>query len=197
MKLSKRTRQAILAAALEKSGVNDRRAAIKTRYGEWAEAARVCAVPVNAAKILGHADAVIEVLPKNLEARVSVRTARGIDAIVAGQRRIIYWTGAFKFDDAAPMRICPLDIVIRAGSVLADQLHAIDADAEKLAQEVEQLTVSIMAVLNSVQTEPQLIKVWPEAAEFLPAAVESTAPQLPALQIAELNKMIGLAKVEQ
>lgn len=197
MKLSKRTRQAILTAALEKSGINDRRAAIKARYGEWAEAARVCNVPDNAARILGHADAVIEVLPKNLEVRVSARTARGIDAIVAGQRRIIYWTGAFKFDDAAPSRICPQDIVIAAGSMLADQLHAIDADAEKLAQDVEQLTVSIMAVLNSVQSEQQLIKTWPEAAEFLPAVAESSGPQLPALQIAELNKMIGLSKVEQ
>lgn len=41
MRLTKDIKTAILNAALKKSGVTDREAAIRNRYAEWAEAVRV------------------------------------------------------------------------------------------------------------------------------------------------------------
>lgn len=83
-------------------------------------------------------------------------------------------------------------MTIEAGDQLVELLYAIDHDAAALKSEREQLTVSLRAVLDSVTTDKRLVEVWPEAVAFIPAAERAASPQLPALPISDLNRMIGL-----
>lgn len=197
MRLNNEIRRQIRIAALEKAGIGARRIAIKQRYADWAEAVRRTVVPDNIDIRLAKARDVLADLPEELDVYVASRKSQSVRANVAGMVRRFYWDGDTSYNESIPKRICPEEIVLQAGSVLAEQLDKIDRDADALHKDQEQLTVSINAVLCSVQTDAQLLKIWPEAIEFIPSAVKAAEPKLPALRIDELNKMIGLNSVEQ
>lgn len=55
--------------------------------------------------------------------------------------------------------------------------------------------LSISTILNSVSTVKKLIEVWPEGKRFI-KNLEAEKVALPALPIAEVNKMLGLIPVE-
>lgn len=194
MRLTKDIKTAILNAALKKAGIPDREAAIRNRYAEWAEAVRVRYVTPEAEAVIEAARVAISGIPKELGASLSLSRNKSIDyANVGGQRREVYFCGALKHSHSDPTRkavVCPGygQVTITVDDPLTEHLYAIDHDAAALKSEREQLTVSLWAVLDSVTTDKRLVEVWPEAVAFIPAA----SPQLPALPIADLNRMIGL-----
>lgn len=195
MRLTKDIKTAIFNAALKKSGIPDREAAIKNRYAQWAEAVRVRYVTPEAMALIDAAKAASSAVPEILR-NYSFAPSRNyrITANVAGQSRDVYWNGEFSYaDKPEERRVCPDErVTLLADDPLTEQLYAIDHDAAALKSEREQLTVSLWAVLDSVTTDKRLVEVWPESVAFIPAAERAASPQLPALPIADLNKMIGL-----
>lgn len=191
MRLTKEIKTAIFNAALKKSGIPDREAAIKNRYAQWAEAVRVRYVTPEAMALIDAAKAASSAVPEILR-NYSFTPSRNyrITANVAGQSRDVYWNGEFRYaDKPEEKRVCPNErVTLLADDPLTEQLYAIDHDAAALKSEREQL----WAVLDSVTTDKRLVEVWPEAVAFIPAAERAASPQLPALPIADLNKMIGL-----
>lgn len=195
MKLSKVIKEAILAAALKKAGIPEKKAAIRARYAAWAEAVRTQFVTPEAVEKVNAAKELIKDIDPILYAKVSVNEDAYLHVNVGGQWRRVYWCGADSFGAAKDPHhelFTPYKPVIPTGNPFAEQLYAIDHDATALTSEIEQLKVSLNAVLNSVSTDKKLIEVWPEAVAFIPAAEKANTPQLPALPIAELNKLIGL-----
>lgn len=195
MKLNKQIKEAILQAALKKAGIPDREAAIKNRYAQWAEAVRVRYVTPEVMALIDAARAASAAVPeifRNYSFRPFLDYK--IATNVAGQIREVYWNGEFRYaDKPEERRIRPDDrVTLLADDPLTEQLYAIDHDATALKSEREQLTASLLAVLDSVTTDKRLIEVWPEAVAFIPAAERAASPQLPALPIADLNRMIGL-----
>lgn len=195
MRLTKDIKTAILNAALKKAGIPDREAAIKNRYAQWAEAVRVRYVTPEAMALIDAARAASTAVPEILRnySFTSYRDYK-ITTNVAGQSRDVYWNGEFRYaNKPEERRVCPdTRVTLLADDPLTEQLYAIDHDAAALKSEREQLTVSLWAVLDSVTTDKRLVEVWPEAVAFIPAAERAASPQLPALPIADLNKMIGL-----
>lgn len=192
MKLSKKIKEAILQAALKKAGIPDREAAIRSRYADWAEAVRVRYVTPEVMSAISHVKEIVEALPKCLQASLSI--AKGFEIYrvnVAGQTRSQHY-GEYDFKGRSVNRISPVGITLLADDPLTEQLYAIDHDDAALKSEREQLTVSLWAVLDSVTTDKRLVEVWPEAVAFIPTAERAASPQLPALPIADLNRMIGL-----
>lgn len=200
MKLSKITKEAIVAAAVKKAGIPEKMLAIKSRYAQWAEAVRVRYVTPEQAQLIEAAKAASNATdPKLRYYSFRVQKNNAIEyANIAGQRRTVYFCGALNSSDCSikneKYKIAPSHgvVTIEAGDPLAEILYSIDHDSSTLKSEIEQLTVSLWAVLNSVTTDKRLIEVWPEAIAFIPAAEKANAPQLPALPIASLNKLIGL-----
>lgn len=196
MRLNSSIKQAILEAALKKAGIFDREAAIRQRYADWAENLRRRFIPPEVeAKINVALEASRAVPEYAVDRWFSPQKRNGINANNAGQKRCIYWNGEQAYDrrdPEQPYRIAPDYVTLSAGDPDGVRLDLIDDDAQALRKEREQLTVSVMAVLNSVSTDKKLIEVWPEAVAFIPAAEKAATPQLPALPIASLNKMIGL-----
>lgn len=61
-----------------------------------------------------------------------------------------------------------------------------------LAKRFEDVRAEVGAVLSSVNTIPQLLKLWPEAKELLPMQNQPAPTQLPAVQLQHLNGLLGL-----
>ena len=198
MKLNKQIKEAILNAALKKAGIPDREAAIRSRYAAWAEAVRVRYVTPEVEATIEAAKQAVNGIPNELQPSLRFNCDKLIEfANVAGQRRDVYFCGAIKYSDRDATRksvVCPAygKVTLLAGDHLTEQLYAIDHDAAALKSEREQLTMSLRAVLDSVTTDKRLVEVWPEAVAFIPVAERAASPQLPALPIADLNRMIGL-----
>lgn len=195
MKLNKQIKEAILQSALKKAGIPDREAAIRNRYSDWAEAVRVRYVTPEAMVLIDAARVASLAVPEMLRSyNFTPERNYRITANVAGQSRDVYWNGAFRYaDKPEERRICPdTRVTLLADDPLTEQLYAIDHDAAALKSEREQLTVSLRAVLDSVTTDKRLVEVWPEAVAFIPTAERAASQQLPALPIADLNRMIGL-----
>lgn len=196
MKLSKITKEAILNAALKKAGIPEKKAAIRARAAELAEKIRIVFfTPAEEQLILKARELLNPVSEKHPNYSVNDSAYTYMIVHVAGQKRVFYFNGNIDSDDSASSvykRRPYNNPVLHADDPLTEQLYSIDNDAKQLKSEIEQLTASLWAVLNSVTTDKRLIEVWPEAVAFIPAAEKANTPQLPALPIAELNKLIGL-----
>jgi len=196
MKLNKQIREAILQAALKKAGIPEKQSAIRARYAAWAETVRVLDMPPEMEAEIERIKALVRPISvKNPNVSFMDDHTNGLRVNVAGMTRKIYFNGNADLDDRTPTVYKRAHYHLRAlagDNPLVEQLHAIDHDATALNSEIEQLKVSLWAVLNSVGTDKKLVEVWPEAVAFIPAAEKVSTPQLPALPIAELNKLIGL-----
>ncbi len=199
MRLSKTIRQAIHDAAMAKAGVPEKKLAIRQRYADWAEAVRVRYVTPEVQQLVQAARDSSAAVPGFIKDRAFRFTENSAieKANVAGQSRTVYFCGALNYNDRDDSRRSIMapgygGVTLTADDPLTEQLFQIDHDAEQLKAEVEQLSLSLWAVLNSCHTDTKLIELWPEAVAFIPAAEKASQPQLPALPIADLNKMIGL-----
>lgn len=193
VKLTNSIKQAILAAALKKAGINDRESLIEARYNAWAESVRVRYVTPEVMELVDQIKNLMSKVPDCIsDQSFGFKTDYEIyRANVAGQTRTVKYGEVNQYGSLVK-RITPEGVILTADDHLSIQLHLIDSDAEKLKSDKEQIIVSATAVLNSATTDKKLIDLWPEAIAFIPAAEKAANPNLPALPIAELNKMIGL-----
>lgn len=193
VKLTNAIKQAILTAALKKAGINDRENLIQARYNEWAELVRVRYVTPEVMDLVNQIKELMSKVPECIaDQSFGFKTDYEIyRANIAGQTRTVKYGEVNQYGSLVK-RITPQGVVLTADDPLSIQLHLIDADAEKLKSDKEQIVVSATAVLNSATTDKKLIELWPEAIAFIPAAEKAANHNLPALPIAELNKMIGL-----
>lgn len=196
MKLNTQIRKAILEAALKKAGIPEKKIALRQGYAAWVEAVRSASMPIDTDQIIAKAESILSpVTEKNPSIRVSYSKYSYLRVNVAGQSRKIYFNGNADSDDETPS-VCKLvpysDPALLGGSQLVDQIFALDDQSKKLKEEINHLTASINAVLNSVTTDKKLIEIWPESVAFIPAAEKASQSNLPALQISELNKALGL-----
>lgn len=196
MKLNKTIKEAILNAALKKAGIPEKKAAIRARGAELAEIVRSrFLTPADEKTILDAKKLLEPVSKKHPDVSVHDTHYSGMPVNVAGQKRVFYFNGNIDHDDSTPSvskRRPYYCSVLQADDPLTERLYVIDHDIQMLKAEIEHLTAALWAVLNSVTTDTKLIEIWPEAVAFIPAAEKANTPQLPALPIADLNKMLGL-----
>lgn len=203
MRLTKDIKTAILNAALKKAGILDKEIAIRDRYAGWAETVRVKFVTDEQLKLIEQAILAASLVRDELtDYSFHPRKSNAIEnANVGGQRRTVYFCGAINREDrksadrkSADRKITPYGghINLSPDDPLTEQLYSIDHDSAALKSEREHLKLSILAVLDSVTTDKRLIQIWPESIAFIPAAERAATTNLPALPVANLNKMIGL-----
>lgn len=86
--------------------------------------------------------------------------------------------------------------VITADSPLCQQFH----DQETLKKELDDKAITVRAQVRAackqVTTVKKLLDAWPEVKELLPAELEESKINLPALVVADLNALIGLPSDE-
>lgn len=109
-------------------------------------------------------------------------------ANIGGMRVLLPLKGKGPHDQS----LCPNEITIPGNHPLADRFHALEARERAAEEQGRRIGLAISsAVAAAGRSVKKLLAAWPEAAELLPEK-EARAVNLPTVQAAELNKMIGL-----
>jgi hypothetical protein len=185
-------REQIVANALEKSGLNQQMEQYKADRAAWANAV--------ADESMGGSQAMALILDTEKKAVKLMEKIKGqvpegalrtpyiavrvgdIMANIAGCKVYVSeWEGK------RPAR----DVTLTADHPMAIQFFDLENRKSDLSEKRRTLKANVKAAVDSVSTVSALLKAWPEAVELLPNDV-APAPQLPAVQAADLNKLIGL-----
>lgn len=191
-RLTKHIREQILANAQTKSGNRQRLEDTIKKRKEWDEAVRILSLGEHAA-LLESLDAKIEKIrqqiPEPFRSNDSPVQRRGFMSVnCAGLAlHVSGWDG----DKVAPRRH-----TIMANDPLAQQFHDICSEEKANTDSWEKVKASVNAATHAVTTIKALMKAWPEVKELLPEYVEESKSQLPAIQVADLNALVGLPSAE-
>lgn len=187
-RLTKHIREQILANAQTKSGNRAARDATKQKRRDWAESIRLAAIGDRAADLEAIAAKVEKLrlqVPEEYRCSGSVVAHRGhIHVNLAG---ITLWV-----NDWDGNKVAPNSAVFTADNPLVQQFHDICAEEKANNDRWDQVKASVNAATGAVTTFKALLKAWPEAKELLPEHVEEAKVQLPAIQVADLNALVGL-----
>ncbi|MTC16841.1 Nmad5 family putative nucleotide modification protein [Providencia alcalifaciens] len=75
---------------------------------------------------------------------------------------------------------------------LSKRFEKLTQKENKLKEKETEINTTVRAALNSVSTIKRLIEIWPESKELIPTDISKSTSTLPALQVEDLNKLIGL-----
>ena len=187
-RLTRHIREQILANAQTKSGNRAARDATSQKRRSWDEAVRLDSLKDHA-ELLTQLDAKVEKIrqqvPESFQGHGSPIQRRGqIRVNCAGF--VVYangWDGE---------KVAPSSHTITAENLLAQQFHDICAEEKANNESWDKVQASVHAATNAVTTVKALLKAWPECKELLPEHVEEAKTQLPAIQVADLNALVGL-----
>lgn len=191
-RLTKNIREQILANAQTKSGNRDRRQLTANKRKQWDEDVRIESLGVHA-ELLESLDAKVEKIrqqvPVEFRGDDSPIQRRGsISVNCAGLAlHVCGWEG---------YKVAPHRFTITADNPLAQRFHDICSEEKANTESWEKVKASVNAATGAVTTVKALLKAWPEAKELLPTHVEESKSQLPAIQVADLNALVGLPSAE-
>lgn len=187
-RLNSHLRDQIVSAALDKSGNTERQAATRARREAWAEAVRVAALGSMGPKLealVKRVEKLEKEIPVEYQSGYSVVKTRGYLTLnCAGLTvRVNEWEGS---------KVAPSTHTLLADDPLVQEFHDICAEETANDAQRDKVKSSVRAAVNSVTTVAKLLKIWPEAKELLPPYVEESKDRLPAVQVADLNALVGL-----
>lgn len=191
-RLTKHIREQILANAQTKSGNRQRLEDTIKKRKEWDEAVRILSLGEHAA-LLESLDAKIEKIrqqiPEPFRSNDSPVQRRGFMSVnCAGLApHVSGWDGD---------KVAPRHHTIMANDPLAQQFHDICSEEKANTDSWEKVKASVNAATHAVTTIKALMKAWPEVKELLPEYVEESKSQLSAIQVADLNVLVGLPSAE-
>lgn len=183
-------KDAIIKNALDKSGVTAAITLAASKESAWNERARIEALggPEKAAEYAGinrQAKIIHDSLPRHMQEYERI-VNRGINFR-------LNLAGASLYIKLAELAEVPGGaIAITADNPLCQQFY--DIKEERKAAEVRktEMSAQVRAVLDKFGSIKKLLAAWPEAKELLPNIVPESKPQLPAIRVDDLNKLVGL-----
>lgn len=199
-KLTKAVKEQIVKNAVEKSGLIDEHNKIIQRRAEWANNVRLFAIggteiEKQLVAINEQYEKLLDSVPKQLRmsGRCPVLVTKEFYVNVAGISFCAYFHGGISFNYLTHIhRISPSSVTLLADNPLVAEFHEIHNQQEEYDNKVVTLRNSVNGVIANITTVKKLLEVWPEAKELLPPAIEKQTVQLPMVQTADLNKLIGL-----
>lgn len=81
---------------------------------------------------------------------------------------------------------------VTADNPLVQQFYDLEHELATAQDDLAKLRQQVRATLDSFTTIAALVKAWPESAELVAGLVPAPKYQLPAVPVANLNKLIGL-----
>ena len=192
-KMTQYLRDDIVAKACVKAGITKRTSELHNRRSAWAEAIRIDSLGGRGEeleRLQARAAKILKDVPEEFRgAGEVVNTRHYLMLNCAGMKvAVSEWEG---------YKIAKPNHTITADHPLAVEFESIIAEEKALDEERGALTTQVRAVLNRFTTVAKLLKEWPEASELLPSKVAEAKPQLPAVQVADLNKLVGLPSGER
>ncbi len=114
-----------------------------------------------------------------------------LNCALQGYVRIAAQDHRVTFGTTRPVRCNAFLGVIEATHPLSEEWVSLRSGLKTLEDEKRATKNRIMAVLDSVTTVKRLREVWPECEPFL-KGIDAVPNTLPAVQVGDLNKMLGL-----
>lgn len=196
MRLTDEIKHQIIKAAAVKAGIPAEEA-LRLRRVDWAEAVRVDSLGGKEGaeavdKAIEQIKAITKALPEGVTTGYQpINVDSDFYLNCGGISLRPRFNGTFGYDSCheavrKPCRSCKL----AADHPLAIEFHQLEQDAKSLKEKSEHIENSVAAAMSGINTDNQLLKVWPEAAELMPKEIKKA--QLPAVQTADLNALIGL-----
>lgn len=202
-RLNKQIKQQVIENALTKAGVFEKQEEIRILRANLAEKVRVDAcggengikLTLNIAKQIERAESKI---PKGISVtnNFQLRSAYAVPVAFGGMRTTLYFSGTT--DDRDRVRKCPAPYQY-GNSINYSHDHEFTSEFQKIEKMHDELTalaesikLNVLALVNSVNTDTQLIKAWPESKELLPKEMAAPIVNLPSADVKSLNKMIGI-----
>jgi hypothetical protein len=199
-KLTKEVKEQIIQNAVKKSGLIDEHNKIVQRRAEWANNVRLFAIGGvdEEKKLIAINEQYLtarESVPNSLKGdlRKPVKTRNETYVNVAGISFSAYFNGHVEYNNREQVyRISPSNVTLLADNQLVAEFHEIHNQQVEYDNKLSNLKNSVAGVIEKITTVKKLLDVWPEAKELLPDNIEKQVVNLPAVQTADLNKMIGL-----
>lgn len=182
-------RDAIVSTALDKCGYTAERVAYRKRKEEWSEAVRLDSLGIEESELLRiekRAQKEMAKAPERLVNREgSLRRRSNLILTVAGQRDTVWFSG----DEE---KVSNYAHELAFDHPLAIEREALINEDSRLSKWKDNVRAPVRSAVNAVNTVAQLLKAWPEAKELIPTSVPEGKSQLPAIQVADLNALVGL-----
>jgi hypothetical protein len=179
-------KDAIVDNALVKSGYTAARAAYLKRRSAWGEAIRLDSLGIPESQLKDFEKKLkklVDQVPTTLRSgTVGLRYDDSLYLTVAGQKDLVHFKAA----------VAPYRHEIAFDHPLAIEREQLINEEARLDKWRDDVRAPVKAAVNSVTTVAALLKAWPEAKELIPKDVPEAAVQLPAVRVADLNKLIGL-----
>lgn len=199
-KLTKAVKEQIVKNAVEKSGLINEHNKIIQRRAEWANNVRLFAIGgADVEKQLIAINEQYEKLYASVDGslrgdfRKPVKADNDIYVNVSGISFTALFNGQLGYNKSDHIyKITPNNIVLLADNPLVAEFHEIHNQQEEYNNKVVTLNNSVNGVIANITTVKKLLDVWPEAKELLPPEIEKQTINLPMVQTADLNKLIGL-----
>lgn len=80
----------------------------------------------------------------------------------------------------------------RVRSLGITEAELLKAEGARLDEQYASVRTAVRAAVNKPTTIKALLAAWPEAKELLPEQLAEAKTQLPAVQVADLNALVGL-----
>ncbi len=110
---------------------------------------------------------------------------------LGGRRVRAYFDGRTGYHPERVKKYTVSDYTITDGP-LCDEVDQLTNDETDIDTRETKISTDVWALIKSVSSVKRLLEVWPEAEKLLPATSALAAKNLPAVQTAELNKLLGL-----
>lgn len=199
VRLTNAIKDSIKNNALAKAGIFKQKEELKKEFNQLALDVRIEALGgEDKAKKM---ELVLEVAISNLKmlreevnsdiGTYNSKNSRIIPAF-AGQRTILYY-GNDKDDNEIRLLTPSRDkCLFSADHELSKRFEKLNKKESKIKKKESEIEANVQAALNSVTTIKRLIEIWPESKELIPTDISKASVLLPALQVEDLNKLIGL-----
>ena len=86
----------------------------------------------------------------------------------------------------------PYEYVVLASNPLAQEFHDLEGRASDIKDRRATISGQVRATVSQFATIKRLVEAWPEVVELLPPAQIGSSKNLPVVQVADLNALVGL-----
>lgn len=180
--------------AVKKAGINEARKALEDRDSMLTEKLRILSLggEENASRLMG------------LQAQYEEIASQAKGYLYSQHDYLIDRVRSFRVNLSGANIIRKLadynygvsgNVALESGHPLVVEFYAIEDERKLIDEREAAIRTHIEAATVKITTVKRLLDVWPEAVELLPSAEQKTATP-PAIQVVELNKMIGLPTAE-
>lgn len=198
-RLTNDIKNAITRNALKKGGVFAEKKLLATERVQLANDVRIAALGgTDNAKKAEHlyktASALVAKLQDtvNKDTYISYAESYGISAAFGGQRGWLIYGEDEKGETIYQLTPHKNKNLFPAEHELSKRFTQLNEKEALIKKKEDEIKANVKAALNSVSTIKRLIDVWPEAKELIPDDINKTSATLPAVQVEDLNNLIGL-----